>query len=110
MASKDKADQKLSKMIEDKEKRKLKEKRKSKYGVLKGLGMLGLIGWTVAFPTLAGTYLGIWLDDTYPSKHSWTLTCLISGLILGCWGAWFWLLKEKKEMQKEEEDANGTSD
>lgn len=108
MKPKNKEDQILSKMIEDKEKRKLKEIRKSKHPILRGLGMFGLIGWTVVAPTLLGTFFGVWLDDNYPSKHSWTLTLLVTGLIIGCWGAWYWLSKEKQEMQKDEEDVNET--
>lgn len=97
--------QKLSKTVEMKEKRKLKEKRKSKHPILKGIGMFGLIGWSIAAPTLLGTYLGVWLDNTYPSKHSWTLTLLLTGLIVGCAGAWYWLSKEKNDIAKDEEDA-----
>jgi ATP synthase protein I len=35
-------------------------------GVWFGLGMMGLIGWSVAVPTLLGAALGIWLDNRYP--------------------------------------------
>lgn len=97
---------KFSKAVENKEKRKIKEKRRSKHPVLRGIGMFGLIGWSVVAPTLLGTFFGVWLDEQFPSKHSWTLTFLITGLIIGCMGAWYWLSKEKKDIQKEEEDAN----
>lgn len=96
----------LSKEIKNKEDRKLKGIRKSKHPVLKGLGMLGLIGWTIVVPTLLGTYAGNWLDHHYPSQHSWTITLLLSGLIMGCYGAWFWLSKEKKEIQKDEDETD----
>ena len=52
--------------------RKLKA-RKSTQGVWFGLGMTGLIGWSVVVPTLAGVALGIWLDKHHPGSHSWTL-------------------------------------
>ena len=42
--------------------RKLKARRNSAQGVWFGLGMMGLIGWSVAIPTLLGAALGIWLD------------------------------------------------
>ncbi len=99
-------EKKLARTIENKERRKLKQKRKAKHPILKGLGMFGLIGWTVTAPTLLGTFVGIWLDDHYPSKRSWTLTFLITGLILGCIGAWYWLSKEKNDIQKDEDDLN----
>ena len=38
--------------------RKLKARRNSTPGVWFGLGMMGLIGWSVAVPTLLGAALG----------------------------------------------------
>jgi len=93
----------LSQMIETKEKLKLKEKRKSKHGIWYGLGMFGLIGWSVVVPTILGTVLGIWLDKRFPGKESWTLTFLLIGLIIGCVIAWLWLSKENIEIHKEED-------
>lgn len=106
MATPDKKAREFSKSIETKERRMLKEKSRTKHPILKNLGMFGLIGWTVAAPTLLGTFAGNWLDERYPSQRSWTLTLLIAGLVLGCLGAWFWLSKEKKDIQKEEEELN----
>jgi len=69
------------------------------------LGMFGIIGWTVAVPTLLGAALGIWLDKKHPESFSWTLTFLILGLFAGCLIAWHWITKEHKEMnQKDEKD------
>ena len=52
----------LSHLVKTKEARKLKEKQNSKHSMWFGLGMFGLVGWSVAVPTLLGTVLGIWLD------------------------------------------------
>jgi len=54
--------------------------RNSTQGVWFGLGMMGLIGWSVVVPTLLGAALGIWLDNRHPGKYSWTLTLLVVGL------------------------------
>ena len=89
-----------------KAKRKLKA-RKSQQGVWLGLGMMGLIGWSVVVPTLLGTALGLWLDQHHPGTHSWTLALLVAGLTIGCFNAWHWVAKEDKEMrddQKEDDD------
>lgn len=91
----------FSQMVREKETRKLKEKLKSKRGVLFGLGMFGLVGWSVVVPTVLGALLGIWLDKRFPGKHSWTLTLLLIGLILGCVTAWHWLSGEDKEIHKD---------
>lgn len=83
--------------------RKLKA-RQSTQGVWFGLGMMGLIGWSVVVPTLLGAALGIWLDKHHPGKHAWTLALLVAGLALGCLNAWFWVAKEEKAMRDEPED------
>ena len=83
--------------------RKLKA-RKSTQGVWFGLGMTGLIGWSVVVPTLAGVALGIWLDKHHSGSHSWTLMLLVIGLAIGCLNAWHWVTKEGKEMGEAPED------
>jgi ATP synthase protein I len=84
--------------------RKLKARRRSSPGVWSGLGMMGLIGWSVAIPTLLGAALGIWLDQNHPGGRSWTLALLVAGLTLGCLNAWLWVSKEDDAMRKEQED------
>ena len=78
--------------------------RKSTQGVWLGLGMMGLVGWSVVVPTLLGAALGIWLDNHHPGKHAWTLALLVAGLAVGCLNAWFWVAKEEKAMRDEPED------
>lgn len=96
----------LSHLVGAKEARKLKEKRKSKQSPWFGLGMFGLIGWSVTIPTLLGTLLGFWLDKRFPGKQSWTLTLLLVGLIIGCIMAWHWLSKEHNEIHKNNKENN----
>lgn len=80
--------------------------RRNVTGVWFGLGMMGLIGWSVVVPTLLGAALGIWLDERNPGDHSWTLALLVAGLVLGCFNAWHWVAKEDKAMRDEQEDNN----
>lgn len=86
--------------------RKLKARRNSAQGVWFGLGMMGLIGWSVVVPTLLGAALGIWLDNRHSGSHSWTLMLLVIGLSLGCFNAWHWVAKEDKAMREEQEDSD----
>jgi len=81
--------------------RKLKARRGATPGVWFGLGMMGLIGWSVAVPTLLGAALGIWLDEIHPGTRSWTLALLVAGLALGCINAWHWVSKEDRAMRDE---------
>jgi ATP synthase protein I len=83
--------------------RKLKA-RKSTQRVWFGLGMMGLVGWSVTVPTLLGAALGIWLDKHHPGKHPWTLALLVVGLAIGCLNAWHWVAREEKAMQDKPEN------
>jgi ATP synthase protein I len=84
--------------------RKLKARRNPAPGVWFGLGMMGLIGWSVVIPTLGGAALGAWLDRHYPGRHAWTLALLVAGLAVGCFNAWHWVAREETEMRDERED------
>ncbi len=66
--------------------------------------MMGLVGWSVAVPTLLGAALGLWLDQHYPGAHAWTLALLVAGLCLGCANAWHWVAQEDKRMHEEPQD------
>ncbi|MFC6224965.1 AtpZ/AtpI family protein [Hymenobacter artigasi] len=93
----DKPDASLSQRIGALETRKLHALHNPKKGVWYGLGMFGMIGWSVAVPVLAGTALGVWLDRRYPQTFSWTVTLLFAGLVVGCLTAWVWVTKEGNE-------------
>jgi ATP synthase protein I len=75
-------------------------------GVWFGLGMMGLIGWSVVVPTLLGAALGRWLDEHHPGTHPWTLALLVAGLVIGCLNAWHWVVKEDNAMHEEQEDTD----
>lgn len=82
------------KKITEHEEQKLKAKKEKKTPIWFGLGMFGLIGWSVALPMIIGVMIGLWLDRHFPGRFSWTLTMLLVGAILGCLNAWKWIRKE----------------
>jgi len=86
----------FSRDVGDKEKRKLLA-QKEKGSAWFGLGMFGMVGWSVVVPTLLGAALGIKLDKMYRQSFSWTLTFLITGLFIGCLIAWHWVSKEHND-------------
>jgi len=96
----------LSQEVGAKAARKLRAQRHVTQTVWFGLGMMGLIGWSVAIPTLLGTALGFWLDKHYPRQHSWTLALLVAGLAIGCMNAWHWVSREDQAMRDEQEDGD----
>jgi len=93
----------LSQEVGVKAERKIKARSNPSPGVWFGLGMVGLIGWSIAIPTLLGAGLGLWLDNRNPGTHSWTLGCLLIGLAIGCLNAWRWVAREEQEMRDENE-------
>ncbi len=96
----------FSRQVAKKEKRKLKALRENKRSIWFGLGMFGMVGWSVSIPVLLGAAFGMWLDKTYPQSFSWTITFLMLGLILGCLIAWHWITKEDKEMNQNKDENN----
>ena len=89
-------EQQFSKKVGEKEKRKLQAQQENNSAWL-GLGMFGMVGWSVVVPTLLGAALGIRLDKIYHQSFSWTLTFMITGLFIGCLIAWHWVSKEHKD-------------
>ena len=96
----------LARQVGAKAARKLKARRHAPPGVWFGLGMMGLIGWSVVVPTLLGAALGAWLDRRYGGQHSWTLALLMVGLAIGCLNAWQWVAKEDRAMRQEQQDGD----
>jgi len=66
------------------------------YNVLNAIGILGVVGWSVAVPTLLGIVAGVWIDRHWPSRISWTVTLLGAGLAIGCVSAWLRIEREQK--------------
>ena len=97
------ATQRFSHNVGAQENRKLQAQRRPAH-VWSGLGMLGLIGWSVCLPTLLGAWLGLWLDKRQPGAHAWTLALLVAGLCAGCANAWHWIAKEQNAIQSRLED------
>jgi len=86
----------LGKRVKRKVRRKQLARKNSERTAWFGLGMFGLVGWSVAVPTLIGIAIGLWLDERWPGKASWTLTLLIIGIALGCLNAWYWIKQENR--------------
>ena len=94
----------FSRQIQIKAARKLKAQHTGPQSPWFGLGMLGVIGWSVTVPTLLGAMLGLWLDRHHPGAHSWTLALLVAGLILGCANAWRWISDQNAAIHREPTD------
>jgi ATP synthase protein I len=88
----------LLEAVSEKELRKLRARQERNKSVWFGLGMFGLVGWSVAVPTVAAIALGVWLDTRFPSQYSWTLMLLVVGVVIGCFNAWYWVSRERDKL------------
>lgn len=84
----------LPEIIHHKVDQRLKASKEKGGSLFFGLGMFGVVGWTITIPTLLMTLLGRWLDSLYLGQISWTLTCLLIGMAIGCLMAWHWINRE----------------
>jgi ATP synthase protein I len=80
--------------------RKLANRGANDPGAWFGLGMFGMVGWSVAVPTVIGALVGAWLDAHHPNGRSWTLALLVAGLVLGCANAWHWVYAQNCAIAK----------
>ncbi len=92
--------------VRTKEARRLRALRSGDKSVWFGLGMFGIVGWSVAVPTVILLALGIWIDRTWPSPYSWTLMFLFVGVVIGCANAWYWVNRERSMITALREEEN----
>jgi ATP synthase protein I len=104
----DKQAEAFTREIGSKESRRMKGKRRKNETVWFGLGMIGVVGWSVAIPTLIGTALGLWIDRTWPSRFSWALMLLILGVSLGALNAWHWVRKARESIIEDDDDEDSS--
>jgi len=87
----------LEREVAAKQDRKVGARREGERSAWFGLGMFGLVGWSVTVPALIGVALGLWIDEQWPSRFSWTLMLLVIGVAVGCLNAWWWVQRESRE-------------
>lgn len=96
------AEEELLKQIKKDSAKKMKAKEEGSE-IMFGLGLFGIVGWSIAVPTVLGIALGVFLDKRFTQSFSWTITLLFAGVILGSFNAWRWI-REKSEAEEEDEE------
>lgn len=99
----------LAEQVAQKEARRLRARKRKDSGIWFGLGTFGVVGWSIAIPTIAGIAIGIWIDSSFPGQISWTLTLLVVGLAIGCLSAWRWVNAERHSIESEQKGDNGNN-
>lgn len=67
---------------------------------LRGLGAFGIIGWSVAVPTVGGAFLGLWLNQVAPQTFSWPIALILGGIVVGGIISWNWISKEGPDQKR----------
>lgn len=93
MTDKDKA----SEAIRRRTQRMQKTRDEPQYSPLNGLGVFGVIGWSVAIPTVGGAFLGMWLNRVAPQSFSWPIALILGGVVVGGLVAWSWIDKARDQ-------------
>jgi ATP synthase protein I len=80
--------ERLVQQVGSREARMIRRKKEGAPNIWRAVGLIGLVGWSVAAPMLLGVAAGTWIDHKWPSRYSWTLMLLAAGLAIGCVSAW----------------------
>lgn len=81
----------LVKEIERERERRNRWAREGDMSVGRRLVQIGVLGWIFVIPTLAGLFLGRWLDASFGTGIFWSAPLMIVGLCIGGWAAWKWM-------------------
>ena len=91
----------LHRRVEEKTRRRIRARRNQRWNSWFGMGMFGMVGWSVVGPTLVGTAFGVWIDSAWPGPRSWTLIMMFAGLTVGLLVALHWV-KEESDDERDE--------
>ncbi len=68
---------------------------------LLGFSVFGIVGWSIAVPTVAGAFLGHWLNQVAPQEFTWTIALILGGVAIGGFIAARWLQKVGVEQDRQ---------
>ncbi|MFA5663303.1 AtpZ/AtpI family protein [Castellaniella sp.] len=74
------------------------------YSSLQGLSAFGVIGWSVAIPTVGGALLGLWLDRVAPQSFSWPIALMLGGLVIGIIVVSNWVSRESRRARDDDSE------
>ncbi len=83
--------------VGSREQRMIRRRKEGPPDLWRAVGLVGLVGWSVAVPMLVGVALGSWIDRQFAGRHSWTLMLLVAGLFVGCVNAWNRIQRERED-------------
>jgi ATP synthase protein I len=58
------------------------------------VGQIGVLGWIIVAPTLAGLFIGRFIDRELGTGIFWSAPLLMLGVAIGARAAWQWMHKQ----------------
>jgi ATP synthase protein I len=62
--------------------------------LLRFVGQIGILGWIIVVPTLAGMFVGRWLDRSFGTGIFWSAALMFLGVAFGFWSGWRWMHRQ----------------
>lgn len=78
----------LRRSVQTRHDRQRRWEREGERPLAKNLAMIGSLGWLIAIPTVAGAFLGRWLDHSFGTGIMFTAALIFVGAIIGGALAW----------------------
>ncbi|HVO17272.1 MAG TPA: AtpZ/AtpI family protein [Alphaproteobacteria bacterium] len=88
MTEPERPDNHLIEGVRERRKRRERGRREGERSIWENLSWMGVLGWLIVMPTLAGIFLGRWIDRGAGSGIFWTAALLFAGLCVGAYLAW----------------------
>jgi ATP synthase protein I len=87
-------DDPLLKNVRLRSQRRERARREGEPTVTHRLAEIGVLGWIIVVPVLAGLFIGRWLDALTNLHILFTTVLIIAGFVLGFWSAWRWMNRQ----------------
>ena len=62
--------------------------------VIRFVGQIGVLGWMIVTPILAGLFIGRWIDHRLGTGIFWSGPLLLVGVAIGGYSAWKWMHRQ----------------
>ena len=84
----------LRRAVRLRERRSERWKKEGERTIWQNLSMIGALGWLIVTPTVAGVFIGRWLDRTFHTGIMFSGALIFLGVVLGSYLAWQKIHKE----------------
>ena len=74
--------------VRERRQREERGRREGERSIWENLSWMGVLGWLIVTPTLAGMFVGRWIDRSQGTGIFWTVSLLFAGLCVGAYLAW----------------------